>query len=106
MHYRALVGELVARTPVHVGSGEGEETTDAFFRRDARGRCLIPGTALAGALRAGATRLAPRLRANGRVRPCRALEKTSSGIGPCGCLVCELFGDLYPSEGDDEKTGG
>lgn len=58
MSYDMVTGRLVSRTAVHVGSGEGAGTTDALLRRDAQGRLLIPGTALAGALRTIATRLA------------------------------------------------
>ena len=44
--YQALTGELVARTALHIGSGQESGATDALCRRDAQGRYLIPGTAL------------------------------------------------------------
>jgi CRISPR/Cas system CSM-associated protein Csm3 (group 7 of RAMP superfamily) len=100
--YRAILGELVARTAVHVGSGQGEETSDAFFRRDAGGDWVIPGTAVAGSLRALATRLLPRLRLGGSETVCQALVEADRK-GPCGCAVCRLFGDLNPGD-EDENT--
>ncbi len=87
-------GVLQARTAVHVGSGEPNEAIDAPFRRDARGRCVIPGTAIAGALRAAATRLAPRIGGGA----CVALQAGTVQDAPCGCLVCRVFGDLRPMD--------
>jgi CRISPR/Cas system CSM-associated protein Csm3 (group 7 of RAMP superfamily) len=91
MKYKVITGKLVARTAVHVGSGEGNDATDALIRRDTAGRPLIPGTAIAGALRGMLTRLAPRL--GGGV--CEALRE---GTDPCECRVCHLFGDVNPSD--------
>ena len=51
MKYRVITGTLKARTAVHVGSGEGNDLADALLRRDTEGTILIPGTAIAGALR-------------------------------------------------------
>ena len=67
MQFRAITATLKLRTPLHVGTGAGTETADDLLRRDARGRLLIPGTALAGALRSIATRLAPRFSRAGYV---------------------------------------
>jgi CRISPR/Cas system CSM-associated protein Csm3 (group 7 of RAMP superfamily) len=96
MSFRAITATLELRTPLHVGTGEGTETVDDLLRRDARGCLLIPGTALAGALRSIATRLAPRLRGE---RACLALTGKDSPRA-CGCLVCLLFGDVNPQEDD------
>jgi CRISPR/Cas system CMR subunit Cmr4 (Cas7 group RAMP superfamily) len=61
MTFRASDGHSeAAHGAAHVGTGQDSETTDDLLRRDARGRLLIPGTAIAGALRSLATRLAPR----------------------------------------------
>lgn len=98
MSYRAITGRLVARTAVHVGSGRATNTTDALLRRNGAGEVVIPGTAIAGALRSLSTRLAPRLGA----RPCKALEEDDRE--PCGCLVCELFGDINQSDKPDSPT--
>lgn len=98
MEFRAITATLKLRTPLHVGTGAGTETADDLLRRDARGRLLIPGTALAGALRSIATRLAPRFASTGL---CYAL-KPKDAKKACGCLVCQLFGDINPQE-DDEK---
>ncbi|NLG83294.1 MAG: hypothetical protein GX493_01515, partial [Firmicutes bacterium] len=82
---------LRARTAVHIGSGRGNDLTDALVRRDATGRPFIPGTSIAGALRALLTRLAPRLGSE----PCHALTRQE---GSCKCGVCKLFGDINPSD--------
>lgn len=100
MTFRAITGNLVLRTALHVGTGDSTETADDLLRRDARGRLLIPGTAIAGALRSIATRLAPRLQSGGL---CHAI-KTKDSQKACGCLVCQLFGDVNPQE--DADAGG
>ena len=58
MNNRQITVPLVTRTALHVGSGQGDAVTDAFVRQDAQGLPIIPGSSLAGALRAMATRLA------------------------------------------------
>lgn len=100
--YCAITGKLVARTAIHIGSGEGGDTTDALCRRDAEGRWLIPGTAIGGALRAIATRHAPRLRG---VEICKGMREDNDGK-PCGCAVCHLFGEFNPGEENAEESGG
>ena len=98
MRYRVITGTLEARTAVHVGSGEGNELTDSLLRRDTKGNLLIPGTAIAGALRAMLTRLAPRL---GHA-PCVALQPPEKRDARkqkcCDCAVCRLFGDVEPGD--------
>ena len=65
-----------------------------------------------GSLRDLATRLAPRLDLAPRKplpanrRWCLALEGSASSEQPCGCVVCGLFGDLFPGDGRTEETGG
>ncbi len=93
--YSVMMGQLVARTAVHVGAGTGRETTDDLCRRDASGHFIMPGTAIAGALRSITTRLAPRMNGNG---VCRALTN-AGGDQPCECRVCHLFGEVNPGEG-------
>lgn len=105
--YRVITGRLIARTALHVGTGAGVAVTDDLLRRDMKGRYLLPGTAIGGALRAIATRLAPRLGSN----VCRALRpdgdiSETERDKPCGCPVCHLFGDVNPSEGNTEADGG
>jgi CRISPR/Cas system CSM-associated protein Csm3 (group 7 of RAMP superfamily) len=110
--YLAILGRLVARTAVHIGSGEGSEITDSLFRRDVKGHYLIPGTAIGGALRTVATRLAPRMHEGAKL--CKALlppdgknvDETSAhneDWTSCNCMVCHLFGEINPNEG---RTGG
>jgi CRISPR/Cas system CSM-associated protein Csm3 (group 7 of RAMP superfamily) len=109
--YRVIVGELLARTAVHVGSGAGRETTDDLCRRDAGGRFIIPGTAIGGALRSITTRLAPRLYDDGVCRALMSADETQmlpveKRDEPCACRVCHLFGAVNPGEGGTEETGG
>ena len=101
MKYCVITGTLEARTAVHVGSGEENELADSLLRRDVQGNILIPGTAIAGALRALLTRLAPRL--DGGV--CKALSEpppAGNDRKGCSCHVCRLFGDVEPG---DEGNG-
>ncbi|OAN43792.1 hypothetical protein A6A03_17905 [Chloroflexus islandicus] len=99
MRFRAITAKLTLRTALHVGSGKASDATDDLVRRDVRGRLLIPGTAIAGALRSIATRLAPRF--DNKV--CQALNGTPSNDA-CQCLVCQLFGDVNPREDNDEAV--
>ncbi|MEK6285816.1 MAG: RAMP superfamily CRISPR-associated protein [Acidobacteriota bacterium] len=94
--YCVITGTMQARTAVHLGAGVGNETTDALIRRDGAGHPLIPGTAIAGALRALLTRLVPHL----GVRACKALGADDGKA--CGCEVCHLFGDVNPT--DEENS--
>ncbi|HBY97452.1 MAG TPA: hypothetical protein DEP84_26520 [Chloroflexi bacterium] len=107
-HFRAIIGTITPRVPLHVGTGEATETADGLLRRDVQGRLLIPGTALAGVLRSIATRLGPRLGAkvcmalevspgerSDETQPRRQSEDTQQ---PCNCLVCRLFGDWNPQD--------
>lgn len=100
MTYQVITGTLKARTAVHVGSGVSSDLTDALLRRDAAGRPTIPGTAIAGALRALATRLAPRLDLKKR-KVCAALRGSDES---CDCAVCHLFGDINPCDAEDATS--
>lgn len=91
-----VTANLVLETALHIGSGKGEEPTDAPVRRMGDGRLLIPASGIAGSLRATATRLAPRL----GYKECQTLlpDKQQDNKKPCGCAVCQLFGDVHPAE--------
>ncbi len=105
MSYRVVTGTLKARTAVHVGSGEGNELADSLLRRDTEGNVLIPGTAIAGALRSLLTRLAPRLGGGVCVAMLPEDEKKAREKQGCDCRVCRLFGDVEPSdEGEGEES--
>lgn len=95
-----FTGRLVATGPVLPGAGRGEGACDLPVRRDAAGRALIPGTALAGVLRSLATRLAPAI----GHRACDALTTPAAHSKPCRCPVCKLFGEIQPDE--DNRDGG
>jgi CRISPR/Cas system CSM-associated protein Csm3 (group 7 of RAMP superfamily) len=102
MRNRQITIPLVTRTGLHVGSGKGNDVSDSLVRRDASGAPVIPGTGLAGALRTLATRLAPRLDLSD-ARRCKALRQDSDNE-PCGCIVCQLFGDVNPGDGEQEQA--
>ncbi len=93
MTMRTITGKLILRTPLHIGISDGTEAVDDLLRRDARGRLLIPGPSLAGALRAIATRLGPRFVGQ---ESCLALKDEDYGNKACECLVCQLFGNVNP----------
>lgn len=97
MNETIIIVKLETQTALHVGGSGGGEVTDDLLRRDAQGQLFIPGSAIAGPLRAIITRLAPRLGS----QPCAAL---AGGHGQCGCWVCDLFGEVNPQEGN-EKGG-
>ncbi len=97
MNETIIIVQLETRTALHIGDIGGDEVTDDLLRRDAQGRLFIPGSALAGPLRAIATRLAPRL----------GSESCAAVIGShkqCSCWACDLFGEVNPQEGN-EKGG-
>ena len=101
MSYRVITATLKARTAVHIGSGRGNNLTDALIRRDSQGRPFIPGTAIAGALRSLATRLAPRF----GYTPCKVLAKNEKErTKSCKCAVCHLFGDINPSDKEGSES--
>jgi len=107
--YFAITATLRSRTAIHIGSGRDSPATDALCRRDAQGNFVIPGTAIGGVLRSTATRIAPRL--FGEKGLCKALLPKNGKDGaqpfndgkPCKCAVCDLFGEINPSE--DEEVG-
>ncbi len=92
-----FVIRCLTRTPLHTGSGLPGSQTDAELRRNARGQLVIPGTSIAGALRTVVERLAG-------VRDCCLLYRPEfrggrdSSPQPCGCAVCQLFGDVRPNQ--------
>ena len=101
MSHLTICGTIETRTAIHVGTGEGGDISDAFCRRNASGDFIVPGTAIAGALRTIATRLAPGLFDQAR---CQALS-TEPQAGACPCLTCGLFGQIRPGEGESEDGG-
>src|SRR3990172_6365390 len=71
--YCAIFGPLTFETAAHVGVGRGNVGTDSPLRRNGRGELALPGTALGGALRSLATRLASRMELKGKRGVCLAL---------------------------------
>jgi CRISPR/Cas system CSM-associated protein Csm3 (group 7 of RAMP superfamily) len=98
-HY-IFSAKLKARTALHIGSGRATDTTDALIRRDSMGVPLIPGTAVAGTLRSLLTRLAPRL--DGTI--CNSLKAKKERENPCSCTVCQLFGDINPTDEENATS--
>jgi len=80
-------------TPLHCGAGRESELSDADLRRRADGTLVIPGTSIAGALRAMVERLVS------VERECPLYVQGAMPRGQeqaCLCLVCELFGNVRP----------
>lgn len=94
-----ITGTLKAKTAIHIGTGTGNNVTDALIRRNGAGQPIIPGTAIAGAMRAMLTRLAPSLGL--QVCHARSDEKNKRERQTCTCPVCHLFGSLNPTDPED-----
>lgn len=109
--YQAVIAELIFETALHVGTGRDNPGTDAPVRRNNTGDLVIPGTAIAGALRTLATRLAPRIDLTAK-RKCIELsyedKQKREEDKICGCAVCHLFGEFYPNKKNTktEDDGG
>jgi len=98
---RIITGKLKTLTGFHIGSGERSETVDLSVFRNAEDEIIIPGTAIGGALRALATRIAPHL----RLDKCTALRlpnETPTPKNVCVCPVCQLFGSIVIKEDTEE----
>ncbi|MDH7487492.1 MAG: RAMP superfamily CRISPR-associated protein [Anaerolineae bacterium] len=80
-------GTLTSVTGLHVGSGQGDFSTDARFVRTGDGRPYIPGSSFKGALRSAVERMAASLQGVGPggmpLRTC--LLDGSSGLGDPNC---------------------
>ncbi|HZP02607.1 MAG TPA: RAMP superfamily CRISPR-associated protein [Terriglobia bacterium] len=105
----SITGELVAQTPIHVGSGGIELTNDsriplvkAHFRT--AGKVAIPGSSLKGAIRSiveaitySCVRVQSR-RAREALpqdfRPCEAKAKEAKDKEAELCIACRLFGAM------------
>lgn len=95
--------KVTTRSALHVGTTSGAaDVSDGLFRRDNRGRLLLPGTSIAGALRGHLTRIVPAMtKLRKDLIVCDALigQKKSDEAGnplACGCIVCHLMGDIRP----------
>lgn len=76
-------GRLTLTGALHIGSGDGDDRTDATVVRDARGIPYIPGSSLRGALRAAVLRHAMLLFGLEMIRDeadLRDLEKQINGL--------------------------
>ncbi|MDY6856507.1 MAG: RAMP superfamily CRISPR-associated protein [Thermodesulfobacteriota bacterium] len=90
---RVITGRLKALSGIYIGSGESGEATDKLIFRDSFGDIVIPGTAIAGALRTLATRTAPNL----GLKNCFAIDRSDSD-NVCACPVCMMFGSFNPND--------
>ena len=97
-----LSADIILQSPLHIGNGAENDMSDAPVFRTLDGQLVIPGTALAGAMRAIGKSIAPWL-VGGEPGWCKGMDG-HKGQEPCGCLVCRLFGDVNPQ--DKEKSGG
>ena len=106
---------LTFEGPHHIGTGRAEGLLNRTVRRDARGRPYVPGSALKGALRIEAERLARRLDADlgedtitadrlgmqhraGRAVPgvrCQGPRPERMCQDNVGCIVCRVFGNTF-----------
>jgi CRISPR/Cas system CSM-associated protein Csm3 (group 7 of RAMP superfamily) len=80
-------------TPFHCGAGHESELSDADLRCRADGTLVLPGTSIAGALRAVVERLA------GVEQECLLYIGGTSHRDEeqaCACRVCTLFGNAHP----------
>jgi CRISPR/Cas system CSM-associated protein Csm3 (group 7 of RAMP superfamily) len=96
---KIISGRLKTISGLHIGSGAFSETTDSPVSRNIDGKIIISGTALAGSLRALATRLAPHLGG----RKCIVFDEDASAES-CDCQVCDLFGSINTSKSTNEGT--
>lgn len=96
---KIISGRLKTLSGLHIGSGAFSETTDAPINRNIDGEIVIPGTALAGSLRALATRLAPHIVG----KRCIAFDENTSAES-CDCLVCGLFGSINTAGSSDQGS--
>ncbi|HBW37363.1 RAMP superfamily CRISPR-associated protein [Desulfosporosinus sp. BICA1-9] len=83
-------------TQIHIGSGDNEGLVDNQLMRRVDGKYIIPGSSLAGVLRARATRLFPRLF---MLDQCLAFDSKNKQL--CTCAVCSLFGQINPDAKKD-----
>lgn len=90
-----ITASMELDTALHIGDNGTHEGNVDLLRRDSTGQRFISGSAIVGALRALATRLAPRL--FGPI--CQALQHSNE---VCACAVCRLFGALNPDEGGEQ----
>lgn len=95
---KIISGNLRALTGIHIGSGDSMKVTDLPFFRNGSNEIMIPGTAIAGALRALSTRIACQM----GCPECSAISESMSN-DICKCPVCELFGSI-PVSGHSEES--
>lgn len=99
MTQKIIEGKLKALTGIHIGSGVPTETTDLPVYRNAENKIIIPGTAISGALRTLATKIAPHL----GLDKCLALDERPTE-NFCDCQVCDLFGSIILGEDAEEAS--
>jgi CRISPR-associated RAMP protein (TIGR02581 family) len=95
---KIISGNLRALTGIHIGSGDSIKVTDQPLFKNGSNEIIIPGTAIAGALRALSTKIAPHM----GWPECSAISDSMSH-GICNCPVCELFGSIVIA-GDSEES--
>ncbi len=86
------------RTAMHIGAGMSDESDHTLFRRRDDGTLSVPGSGIAGALRAHLTRIAPAMTGAGKKVVCDALDPENPLDKVCGCVVCHLMGDVFPGD--------
>lgn len=90
MREHRFLGTFELVTPLRLSSGDQAGLADSAVWRHASGVVVIPGTSLAGAFRGFLERLTG--------ARCKITEGVARRLPeeepPCGCEVCELFGDV------------
>jgi CRISPR/Cas system CSM-associated protein Csm3 (group 7 of RAMP superfamily) len=114
MHRLDSALDVAFETSHHLGTGRTEGVVDRTVRRDAGGRPYVPGSAIKGALRQSAERLAHHLdqhlmnmggkpsdcfgrrqrAGNALDEACRAPDPRQMCIGGDPCIVCRVFGNV------------
>jgi CRISPR-associated RAMP protein (TIGR02581 family) len=94
---KIVTGNLKALTGIHIGSGDSNRITDLPIFRNGNDEIVIPGTSIAGALRALCTKLAPHI----GYQECTGINDNFPHA-ICKCPVCELFGSIPTASGSEE----
>ena len=101
-------GMLVTVTGLHIGSGQGDFTTDARFVRTGQDQPYIPGSSLKGALRSTVERMVASLQGQGTGSLRTCLLDASSGLGDPDCpTVNQSWQDAFSlarEQGMDESA--
>ncbi|MBD3213032.1 MAG: hypothetical protein GF311_10530, partial [Candidatus Lokiarchaeota archaeon] len=86
---KVIKGKLRSTTGVFFGSGQSNEYKDSIFFRDSQNNIIIPGSSIAGVLRAYIARISPYITEDSCVQ---LVEGQKDEF--CNCKVCQMFGSI------------